>query len=218
MYLSIMTSTKKHLIYIIESPSGKFYIGRTCNFVSRMHRHARMGDDCRKLNNAIEKYGWNNFEVSVLQDDLSFEDAVERETFFIELLDTIKYGYNILKGGVGLGSGKDCVNFGRIHTEEHRRNNSKAKTGNLNPNYGKPRSDITKKKISQGQKRIPVLCIYNFTGMGIVFESLVDASEFSGVHTGRISTIMRNKIEKIRGGSVSVIRKQASGFSFFKIK
>lgn len=97
-----MTLTKKHLVYIIESPSGKFYVGRTCNFVSRMYSHKNSGASKRtKLGAAIHKYGWRNFEVSVIEDNLSYDQVIEREKFFISLLQTIQYGYNILKGGAG---------------------------------------------------------------------------------------------------------------------
>ena len=209
--------TKTHLIYIIEGPTGKFYVGRTCNFISRMRRHETMTDDCRKLNRAIQKYGWEKFEVSVLEDGLTFDSAKEREEYFITMIGTVQYGYNILKGGEGFGSGKDCINYGRKHTDEHRQKNSDAKKGELNPNWGKPRLEETRQKISESHQKIPIMCTYLCVDMSIVFESLVEASKFSGVHTGRISCIINQRVEKIRGGTVSVMRKTAQGFTFKKL-
>lgn len=42
---------------------------------------------------------------------------------------------------------------GKKQSEEHRRHNSEAKLGEKNPNYGKPRSEETKKKISEALRR-----------------------------------------------------------------
>lgn len=91
---------KKHLIYLLEC-KGKFYVGRTCNFKMRMLGHRYTKSKRSKLANAIKKYGWASFDVSVLEDDLTFEEAVVREPYFISLLETVKYGYNILPGGAG---------------------------------------------------------------------------------------------------------------------
>ncbi|AGE59078.1 GIY-YIG catalytic domain-containing endonuclease [Paramecium bursaria Chlorella virus OR0704.2.2] len=206
---------KKHLIYLLEC-KGKFYVGRTCNFETRMRVHERMTDDCRLLNRAIEKYGWKNFDISVLEDDLTFEEAVVREPYFISLLETVKYGYNILLGGEGFGSGKDCVNFGRKHTKDHRRKNSEAKKGEKNPNWNKPRGAAVSKKISDSQpKKTPVFCTYTLFDMSIVFETIADASRFTGVSTGRISSIVNEYPEINKHGNV-IVRRQANGFLFTK--
>ena len=202
---------KKHLIYLLEC-KGKFYVGRTCNFETRMRVHERMTDDCRLLNRAIEKYGWENFDISVLEDDLTFEEAVVREPYFISLLETVKYGYNILLGGEGFGS----VNLGRKHTKDHRRKNSEAKKGEKNPNWNKPRGAAVSKKISDSQpKKSPVFCTYTLFDMSMVFETIGDASRFTGVSTGRISSIVNEYPEINKHGNV-IVRRQANGFLFTK--
>jgi len=191
-------------------------VGRTCNFVTRMRVHEKMSDDCRLLNRAITKYGWRNFDISVLEDDLTYDEAKIREEFFISFLDTVKYGYNILPGGEGFGSGKDCVNFGRKHTEDHRIKNSNAKKGEKNPNWKKPRGAIISKKISDSQpKKTPVFCTYTLFDMSMVFETIADASRFTGVTTGRISSIVNEYPEINRHGNV-IVRRQANGFLFTK--
>ena len=207
---------KKHLIYLLGSPIDKFYVGRTCNFVSRMGVHEKMADDCRLLNRAIEKYGWEKFDISVLEDDLTFVEAKKREEFFISFLDTVRYGYNILPGGQGFGSGEDSVNFGRKHTEDHKIKNSNAKKGEKNPNWKKPRGFVVSKKIRDSQpNKTPVFCTYTLFDMSIVFETIADASRFTGVGTGRISCIVNEYPEINKHGNV-VVRRQANGFLFTK--
>lgn len=58
------------LIYMRISPSGKYYIGRTINKeIDRWNEHIRhamnnnSSDGCWLLNQAIRKYGGNNFTV-----------------------------------------------------------------------------------------------------------------------------------------------------------
>ena len=185
---------KTHLIYLIEGPTGKFYVGRTCNFKTRMGVHENMNDDCRKLNRAIEKYGWENFDISVIEDDLTFEEAKIREEFFISMIDSVKYGYNILRGGEGFGSGEDCVNFGRKHTDEHREKNRLAKTGINNPNFGKPRNKEVRDKISKSQPTSKsIIAIHLETGQETFFETISKASKSLKIHSGRICSVLNKK-------------------------
>lgn len=208
---------KKHIVYLIESPSGKFYVGRTCNFITRMNVHKNMSDDCRKLNNAIKTYGWDAFDVSILEDDLTYEEAIVREPYFVSLLQTVEYGYNILRGGKGFGTGEECINFGRKHTDEHRQKNADAKKGSKNPNFGKPRGEEVSKKISDGQpNKMCVVSTYIYTDMTMVFDTIGEASKSTGVHSGRISSIVNEKPELIRN-KIWTTRKQAQGYTFKKL-
>lgn len=81
--------------------NNKIYIGITQQNAekrwSRGHGYQRQPH----FRDAIKKYGWNNFKHEVLFDNLSKEEAIEKE---IELIAKYKsndreYGYNISKGG-----------------------------------------------------------------------------------------------------------------------
>lgn len=52
---------------------------------------------------AIQKYGWDGFEHSILEQYLTFTDAKERERYYISLYQSNKseYGYNLTLGGDG---------------------------------------------------------------------------------------------------------------------
>lgn len=205
---------KPHMIYLLASPSSKLYIGRTCNYSSRMNRHENMSDDCRKLNKAIKKHGWDNFDIIILEDNLTYTKATARETFFIRLFDSVASGYNILHGGVGLGSGKDGVNFGRKHTEEHRTRNADAKKGDKNPNFGVPRTSETRIKISESQpNRRKIRSLNIKTKEMRVFETVSDAAKELNVHSGKICAVL-NKTVSINIHGNEVIRRQAGGYTF----
>lgn len=51
--------------------------------------------------NAIQKYGWDNFEHIILEKNLSLEEANKREIFWIAYFNSTNpdYGYNIQAGG-----------------------------------------------------------------------------------------------------------------------
>jgi group I intron endonuclease len=57
----------------------------------------------RRFWNAIEKYGWDSFEQTILEKDLSFDEAIEKEKQYIEKYDATNKskGYNVSKGGNG---------------------------------------------------------------------------------------------------------------------
>ena len=133
-------------IYMLISPTLECYIGQTKNVKRRFREHRRAKGGCRRLYNAINFYGWDNFLkviIEVFDDDVSGEFIDEREIYWIKEHNTLSpNGYNLEEGGNGP----------RKLSEETRELMSKAKIGN-NWNVGKPRSAETKSKMSQSVKR-----------------------------------------------------------------
>lgn len=92
--------------------NGKVYIGQTCNIKDRWSRQGDRYKGCTYFYNAIQKYGWNNFEHSILEENLTQDEANEREQYYIELYDSrnISKGYNIALGGSNGGQVKGEFN------------------------------------------------------------------------------------------------------------
>lgn len=90
-----------YLIYKITCTiNDKHYIGVTNNLVRRLRDHRNPNSNCKALCNAIQLHGWDNFEVRVLVDRLSRQDAYDLEPeLIIEHLSRIPTGYNITAGG-----------------------------------------------------------------------------------------------------------------------
>lgn len=90
------------------SVTGKSYIGKSVNIRIRINHHKRY-DATSKYNsylkNAIVKYGWDSFNVEILEIVENFDKLKDnknllcRESYFIELFDSINKdkGYNICK-------------------------------------------------------------------------------------------------------------------------
>ena len=149
-----------YCVYKHTSPSGKSYIGLTCQ---GMERRARKGEgyrECTAFYNAIQKYGWDNFSHEVLEDHLSFEEACEKERRYIAEYQSLtsQNGYNLENGGrvntaVSEETKKKIAKTltGRKRppmSEETRRRISKAHTGKKPP----PKSEETRRKLSEAHK------------------------------------------------------------------
>ncbi|MBQ2870433.1 GIY-YIG nuclease family protein [bacterium] len=86
----------------INKINGKRYIGITKR--SLKERCGTNGVDYKKSTrfyNAIQKYGWDNFDHIILEENLTRKQASEREQYYINLYNTMndRYGYNITSGG-----------------------------------------------------------------------------------------------------------------------
>lgn len=87
---------KKHCIYMHKNKAnGKVYIGQT--FQDNPNNRWQNGHGYikqPKFFSDIIKYGWLNFEHSILEQDLTQQEANEREDFWIKHFDSCKNGYN----------------------------------------------------------------------------------------------------------------------------
>lgn len=119
---------KKFCIYYHKSPSGKYYIGQTCE--KPQHR---WGNDGRRyitspvFYRAILKYGWNNIEHSILATNLSSEDADKLEIWLISKYKSLGLSYNIADGGP-CSLGKTPM-LGKKHSEESKKKMSESAKG-----------------------------------------------------------------------------------------
>lgn len=129
---------KKGVIYLLEFPNGKMYIGQTTQKVrKRLKEHCnKKKKGCRKLHNAIYKY--TVFNVFVLSSELTIDQLNVYETFFIKAYDTIKTGYNLDSGGRN-----------KICSTETRQKMSDSRKGEKNSFFGKKHTEETKQKIAE---------------------------------------------------------------------
>lgn len=125
-------------VYRYSLPDGRSYIGQTSmTLIERAGYNGHRYEKCVKFWNAIKKYGWDKFTVEILGDHLTLAEANELEASAILKYDSINNGFNCRPGG---------DNY--IVTEEIRQAMSERMKGMNNPNYGKPRPEEVKKKIS----------------------------------------------------------------------
>ena len=98
-------------IYCLTSPSDKKYVGQCVKFLSsgkkwgyiqRWKDHIRDANSknyCRQLNNAINKYGSENFTIEVIK-ECNIYELNYYEEHYIKLYNTLSpNGYNLTSGG-----------------------------------------------------------------------------------------------------------------------
>lgn len=92
-----------YIVYIHRNKiNNKAYIGITKNSIEmRSGANGYRYASSSHFHNAIQKYGWDNFEHIIFMDNLSQTQAKEIEYLLIKLFDTTnsEYGYNLKDGG-----------------------------------------------------------------------------------------------------------------------
>lgn len=140
---------RNYCVYMHTSPSGKKYIGLTCQNPESRWANGYGYKGNSYFDRAIQKYGWDAFEHTIVAQGLTQQEACRMETELITQYNTIDRdkGYNMTLGGLG------CVGY--HHTENAKTKLRDRFTGEKNPFYGKTHSDTTIQKLSEKAKCRP---------------------------------------------------------------
>ena len=154
--------TENYKVYQHISPSGKSYVGITKQ--ENLEKRWQNGQGYQHnpyFNSAIKKYGWENFEHKILFDNLTLNEACDKEKELIEKMDLMnpKVGYNLKTGGrYGLLSDDSKLKIsqsligntrrlGIKHTEETKQKMSNSHKGANAYWLGKHHTDESKNKM-----------------------------------------------------------------------
>ena len=172
--------------------TGQVYIGQTNNIKNRWKPSAYK--NCIKFYNAIQKYGWDNFEHEILANELTLEEANELETKFIIEYDSINNGFNLNTGGDNKLASQETkekmskTRKGVPKSEQHKQAISEALTGYK-------QTEEHKKHNRKAQHRKSVECIET----GEKYDSLAQAERQTGILGETISRQIRG-IQKTTQG------------------
>ena len=165
-----MEFDNKWTVYMHISPSNKRYIGITSKEPKK-----RWGLDGRKYHhnkhfiNAIEKYGWDNFQHIIVAKGLDEETAKWLEIELIREWDTTNpnKGYNVSPGG-------NVTTLGKKYSEESKEKMSERKKGMC---LGK-----------ENPKSKRIICVE----LRIIFDTVNEAASFINRSQGRLSQVLKN--------------------------
>ena len=196
-----MSLKNYYTIYRHISPSGKSYIGvtREINLNTRWE-NGHGYDSCPLMHNAIKKYGWDNFQHEILEDNVPIENINEREKYWILFYKSNNrdFGYNIEDGGHAHRSFSDATRKkisdalkGRPKSEEHKQ---KLRERNL----GYHHTLEARQKMSK-TRSIPVEQLDKNNNVLNTFSSIKLAAETLDIDASAISKCCRGK-HKTCGG------------------
>jgi group I intron endonuclease len=151
--------TNNGVVYGLSFPNRKWYIGQSISFWRNRfysYKNINLPENQKKLINALKKYDWNDISIVIFEHSVDYEDLDDRETFFIDKMDSYKNGYNSTVGGKVLrGEQHPC--WGKSKSDNTKKligdanrgenNYNHGKTGELSHNYGrKHREEVNYKK------------------------------------------------------------------------
>ena len=123
--------------------NNKIYIGQTRYTIERRFKEhiwtSKSEQNNIPLQNAIRKYGAENFRIEKIDEASSKEELDEKEIYWIKTLNAQnpEIGYNVCRGGER-GPGGPLF-AGHKHSEETRAKMSADRMGSKNANYGNHR-------------------------------------------------------------------------------
>lgn len=152
----------KCLIYKITNKiNGKAYIGKSMEyrFEYRIKQHKNDNSDTH-FSRAKRKYGFDNFEISIIEKEIDKNEISNREKYWIEYFDTFNNGYNSTIGGEGgntfVKRTEQQMKLTSLKISKSIKGNKNGNKGQYvkekNPMYGKHHSDESRKKISEAVK------------------------------------------------------------------
>lgn len=146
-----------YTVYMHKCPNGKVYIGITSQKPKARWDYGRGYIKNDHFYRAIQKYGWENIEHIILEQNLFKEEATELEIRLIK-----KYKSNDFKFGYNMSSGGEFGGSGVVVSQETRKKLSEKRKGRKTPEYVKEKisqslkghsiSEETKRKISKTLK------------------------------------------------------------------
>ena len=92
-------SIAKYSVYMHRNKiNNKVYIGITKLKVEQRWQNGKGYSKQPKFYNAILKYGWNNFEHIILEQNILTEkEALKKESYYIKKYNSVQNGYNVLE-------------------------------------------------------------------------------------------------------------------------
>ena len=178
--------------------NGKSYVGMTSRKPNERWRSGKGYKNNLRMWKDIKESNWNtDWEHNIIGKFEDKQEALNIEGMFIRLFDSTNEGYNI--------STYDRNSYKR--TDETRRKNSEAHTGEKHPMYGKHHSEDTKRKMSEAHKgkiyanTKPILQFSKSGELIAEYSSLTEASRQTGCSAPNICDCCKGN-RKSAGGFI----------------
>lgn len=211
-------------VYRHISPSGKVYVGITCQPVEHRWNHGKGYMNLKKtiFKSTIIKYGWDNIKHEVLFTELPEWRAKRLEVSLIRHYKNLGISLNVTDGGDGCHGvtpwnkgikvpyEKSNKLKGGHLTEEHKKKLSDAHKGKhpkghkwtieqreklMSQMVNRRHTEDTKRKISQNSAKAKEVLEFDSFGKIIkVFNSAADVGKYYNIDRGWVARACRNRV------------------------
>jgi group I intron endonuclease len=206
-YLQFEDKNMSYCIYAhINKINGKIYVGLTGVSPEKRWRDGNGYHDGTHFKNAVDKYGWDNFEHKIIKENLTKDEASYWEQYYISFYNSTdrKYGYNMSSGGEHGGhpqtyetkkkiseNGYHKGMSGRKHSEETKRKMSESRNGR---EFSDKSKEKLRKSALNNMGRL-FLCVE----LNRVFDNLDEAYEVTTCHKSSIVLCCQGKQKQSKG-------------------
>lgn len=190
----------KYCVYKhINKINGKIYIGITSKPINERWKNGYGYQRGTHFRNAIDKYGWNNFDHEIILDNLSEDQAKSKEIELIKFYNSNNriYGYNTTNGGDGVSglkhSSETKKKLSEIQKGIRKSPKTEFKKGIIPWNKGLKFTEQHKKALSEAHKgkisprRKKVICVET----GVIYDSVTLAAKSVNDYSSHISKVCK---------------------------
>lgn len=196
---------KLGLIYKYTSKTTKkSYIGKTLssNFEKRHQKHKYEKDENTHFGRAKLKYGYDDFVLIIIENNIFEENLSEREIYWIDYYDTFNNGYNSTKGGEG---GNTYAKRTKEQMDETKKKISEANRGSNNGIAKNPYLVRGKNNPMYGRKphNAQSIILQNIDTLEIKeFDRSYKVAKFLGYKSGSFTTKMKQNKLVVNGWKI----------------
>nr|DAI64197.1 MAG TPA: intron associated endonuclease [Caudoviricetes sp.] len=214
-----------YIVYKHTTPSGKVYVGITCQDVRKRWKNGKGYESCTAFHRAIEKYGWSRIRHEILFAGLSKEEAISKEIELISLFNSTnpEKGYNLTTGGEHYDFSNELKKQISRRVKQTYIEHPEIRTTISEAQKGRKHSEETKRKMRESRNRFLEQhpdrkreCGNSFRGKhrnltnadkkipivcsdGQVFESVSSASKKLGISRTGISNVLTGRSKSCGG-------------------
>lgn len=155
-------------IYKITNPKGKVYIGQSKVIEKRFtqYKNPQPYHVGKKLLNSLNKYGIENHSIDILE-ECKVEELNEKESYYIQLYNSVEEGLNIDLGGKGFKRSEETKE--KIRVSSMGKNSKKILQYDLNNNFIKKWDSIVSSERVYGKGIKNCLIKKTYTGGGYIW-------------------------------------------------
>lgn len=196
-----------YVVYMhINKSNDKVYIGLTGMMPKERWKDGKGYHKGTYFRNAIDKYGWNNFEHKIIKNNLTKEEASYWEKYYISFYNSTdrRYGYNMSSGGENGGHAQTTETREKISKNGYHKG-MKGKKHSIDTKIKMSKSRIGRQFTDESKEKMKEKALVNrgrlflCVKLNIIFDNLNEAHNMTSCPKGAIVLCCQGKQKQSKG-------------------